>query len=258
MNPEGVYIDATAVFTPIDTLFSGRGLTGGPIVLDTNKHTRAKASSADPRGDIEPKNKILNPNANSERPTLSDGVNMHASTAEEIAKLSIAVNKKIKEQEALKEALLEKFKTFTKLCIEFRDAQAKVTDTLTSELPGHAKIPELFDMARNTVNTIMNDLQHDFFAAIDTKINAIKADLDYNYATRAQLTKFMTVAFQMTKKGGDVKPIANACAVCYDRQVDGCLIPCGHTFCMVCSDTLNQCPMCNTGVQSRVKIFLST
>ena len=51
------------------------------------------------------------------------------------------------------------------------------------------------------------------------------------------------------------------CPVCFDREVDMAMVPCGHTFCKGCSDVdINMhanCPQCRTAVRSRIKIFFS-
>ncbi len=251
MNNDTIAIGTLEPFSLLSDGFTGRGLTGDAIIIDKKLTTNLKAGSRNMQGDIDQKH--TTPEANPERPTFSKEFNTITSTAEEIANLSVTVATKIKEQETIKEAYLDKFKKFTNLCLEFRNMQTKLNELLSSELPNHPKISVLFKLEREA---ILNELQNEFFVSIDSKINAIKADLDYNYETQSQLTKFMVAGIRMARKKGDLKP--NTCAICYDRQVDGCLVPCGHTFCISCSGSLSKCPMCTSPIQSRVKMFLST
>jgi len=61
---------------------------------------------------------------------------------------------------------------------------------------------------------------------------------------------------------GIVKPDDMAkkmCPVCFDREVDAVLVPCGHTYCNGCSeyDRNNKCPQCRASVQRRIKIYFT-
>lgn len=49
------------------------------------------------------------------------------------------------------------------------------------------------------------------------------------------------------------------CAICFDREVDTVMVPCGHTSCSGCSNynTLNKCMHCRSSIQRRVKLFFS-
>ena len=48
------------------------------------------------------------------------------------------------------------------------------------------------------------------------------------------------------------------CSICFENSVNHVFIPCGHTFCMVCSkrQSLN-CSVCRTGVRDVVKIYFA-
>lgn len=49
------------------------------------------------------------------------------------------------------------------------------------------------------------------------------------------------------------------CPVCFDREVGVALVPCGHTYCVGCSeyDKYTKCPQCRSVVTSRVKLYFS-
>lgn len=49
------------------------------------------------------------------------------------------------------------------------------------------------------------------------------------------------------------------CAICFDREVDMVMVPCGHTLCSGCSNynTSNKCAHCRSVIQKRVKLFFS-
>jgi late competence protein required for DNA uptake (superfamily II DNA/RNA helicase) len=51
------------------------------------------------------------------------------------------------------------------------------------------------------------------------------------------------------------------CPVCFEREVNTVLLPCGHTYCKECADIdrtrYAKCPQCRSNVNSRVKIYFS-
>ena len=52
------------------------------------------------------------------------------------------------------------------------------------------------------------------------------------------------------------------CPVCFDREVDTAMIPCGHTYCKGCTDfdrnnNQSKCPQCRTVIRSRIKLYFS-
>lgn len=61
--------------------------------------------------------------------------------------------------------------------------------------------------------------------------------------------------------GNNIKP--NLCSVCFENQVDKCIVPCGHTFCSKCVDKslrsgpVQSCMSCRAPIEKTVKIFLS-
>jgi baculoviral IAP repeat-containing protein 7/8 len=47
------------------------------------------------------------------------------------------------------------------------------------------------------------------------------------------------------------------CKVCYEKETDVALIPCGHVFCRHCAFLVNDCPICRRTIQKKVKLFFS-
>ena len=49
-----------------------------------------------------------------------------------------------------------------------------------------------------------------------------------------------------------------ACPVCYDKPINICNVPCGHTCCEECHKKMKSlCPMCNMHIKESVKIYYS-
>lgn len=80
-------------------------------------------------------------------------------------------------------------------------------------------------------------------------------------------TDVCTVAMEGEGEGEEVieekeekgRGVGSVCCVCMVRQKGAAFIPCGHTFCRVCSRELwisrGSCPLCNTCIQEVLDIF---
>jgi hypothetical protein len=101
------------------------------------------------------------------------------------------------------------------------------------------------------VLSIMNEIQ--------LKKSSLEAKID-------KLTKKLSTLRSLIQTGLEEmvdKDSANnlkLCAICFDREVDMVMVPCGHTSCSGCSNynSLNKCMHCRGTIQKRVKIFFST
>jgi hypothetical protein len=51
------------------------------------------------------------------------------------------------------------------------------------------------------------------------------------------------------------------CSICFDKEVDTALVPCGHTYCKKCAEAdrsrYARCAQCRKEITSRIKIFFS-
>ncbi|KAL4588954.1 hypothetical protein LXL04_001854 [Taraxacum kok-saghyz] len=59
--------------------------------------------------------------------------------------------------------------------------------------------------------------------------------------------------------GSDVRGIGKLCCLCTERNKGAALIPCGHTYCRVCSRAMwskhGTCPLCNRSITEILEIF---
>jgi hypothetical protein len=50
------------------------------------------------------------------------------------------------------------------------------------------------------------------------------------------------------------------CCICFENPKDAALVPCGHQFCLHCSNLIHDkrgnCPLCNKKIESVLKLFM--
>ena len=57
---------------------------------------------------------------------------------------------------------------------------------------------------------------------------------------------------------GCVRPSTKKCAVCYTREIEVVLSPCGHTFCQNCARRAERtrCHTCRSNITSTMRVFI--
>ena len=111
-------------------------------------------------------------------------------------------------------------------------------------LPFHSTLSKSVAAVLTTLDSRRNDLESEI-RLVTNKLNSLR--------------KIITVGVKEIVSPDEVNK--KLCPVCFDREVDMAMVPCGHTFCKGCSDVdINMhanCPQCRTAVRSRIKIFFS-
>jgi hypothetical protein len=108
------------------------------------------------------------------------------------------------------------------------------------------------------MNRSVGSLELSILNEIQTSKSILEAKID-------KITKKLNTLRSLIQVGLDElvdKESANnkkLCAICFDREVDTVMIPCGHTSCNGCSNynTVNKCMTCRSIIQKRVKLFFS-
>ena len=94
---------------------------------------------------------------------------------------------------------------------------------------------------------------------IDNYVNINKAILEQNEKLK-QINNIIN-SYRNTIKLFDIndKFTKSNCCICYENEVNICLIPCGHSFCKTCVDKSysNKCFICKITFTSKNRLFLS-
>ena len=46
------------------------------------------------------------------------------------------------------------------------------------------------------------------------------------------------------------------CKICMERPIDTMNLPCGHTFCGLCVNNIDECYICRKKIDNKIKIFI--
>jgi hypothetical protein len=92
---------------------------------------------------------------------------------------------------------------------------------------------------------------------MNAKKNTLEAENDNISRKLNALRKYITAGIgEMVNKDELNKKF---CPVCFDREVNIALVPCGHTYCSQCyeCDKNTKCPQCRSYISSKVKLYFS-
>jgi hypothetical protein len=85
---------------------------------------------------------------------------------------------------------------------------------------------------------------------VEAQLNGLSTKLNH-------LREIISVGIEDLIKSDDMNK--KVCPVCFDREVNTVLIPCGHTYCEGCLHYGNysRCPQCRETIQRRIKIYFT-
>lgn len=159
----------------------------------------------------------------------------------------INLNKQIEElvdnDKSLDEAVL-KFKnshlSLTRLCMAHDSNSIDII---------HSKYVDLASDYSRIQGTIRKEISVKRLA-LENEIDGISIKLN-------SVRKLIQMGIQDIVKPEDMAK--KMCPVCFDKEVSMVMIPCGHTYCDLCSnyDYRAKCPQCRATINSRVKMYFS-
>ena len=163
----------------------------------------------------------------------------------EFSELTAALAKEREDKDILIQSIISYKKSFKDI-FEFYLREKSTTEGITS-----------FQDKHNTMTGQVDLILRKFSETSEIRVLTLEKKLD-------DTTRKLNIIRETITKGiqGIVKPddmTKKMCPVCFDREVDCVLVPCGHTYCHGCSeyDRNNKCPQCRASVQRRIKIFFT-
>jgi hypothetical protein len=92
---------------------------------------------------------------------------------------------------------------------------------------------------------------------IANQIHAAETELEDNSRKLNAVRRLVIAGAKQVMKTEEVNQ--KMCPVCFDREINTVLVPCGHTYCMPCveNDHSNRCSQCRTQIQRYIKIYFT-
>jgi hypothetical protein len=133
-----------------------------------------------------------------------------------------------------------------------------------SSFKGHCMnyIPELIDEFQDSHSEFYKksvDIQSKIMYQIVKQRNVLEVELD---KLSIKLNALRTIILAGISELVDTESANNKkmCPICFDREVDMVMVPCGHTLCNGCCNygyNNQKCAQCRTVIQKTVKMYFS-
>jgi hypothetical protein len=80
--------------------------------------------------------------------------------------------------------------------------------------------------------------------------------LEFAEVNLLSIKEYMSLSVKSLIPDGQAK--ANMCPICYEKEVNRCCVPCGHTLCSTCSDKAGtSCVTCRALVDKTIPLYFS-
>lgn len=108
----------------------------------------------------------------------------------------------------------------------------------------------------------MSDCAHDFNnyknmcpADKNDHINSMAVRVRRSGCQSPSLGPQIVASVPVKRTGTKAEKEEDECVVCCVNKKDGCLVPCGHVFCVECADKVTECPNCRQHIERVVKMY---
>lgn len=175
------------------------------------------------------------------------------------------------------ESIMGKYRDFEALMRKCKDRQKELQDAAKS-LDKHRD--DLWQYRNSLHNLLFSTglaTQEEFQAILDAKKacraaedivekkvregwrkenSKITDELQYAETNLAVLRDYLSLSVKSLIPEGQAK--ANMCPICYEKEVNRCCVPCGHTVCSGCAaQGGSECMTCRTHLDKTIPLFFS-
>jgi hypothetical protein len=129
-------------------------------------------------------------------------------------------------------------------------------------MPGYMPSPDTLNTWLD-VFTEFKKQGDDIIDATSTEVSTLVEQKTKDLAISKKNMEHMCALFDIVQK--ETQPLIDrlfsincTCPVCYDKPINVCNVPCGHTCCTDCHEKMKTtCPICNMNIRESVKIYYS-
>lgn len=136
----------------------------------------------------------------------------------------------------------------------------KAVELLSCEYRGNVKLDNTTSDL-SWVTSIMFMFKDEYIESMYKTCEKIDTQILTKLHAITKVTNYINTYKRVLKSCGNVidHKICNKfqCTICYENEINVCLMPCGHTFCTPCSEKLKKkCFACNGAVTETTKLYM--
>lgn len=153
------------------------------------------------------------------------------------------------------QTLISDEEVFTKAILDQKKAHGEIHNKVQLY---HAQSMDNLNSNHLILTRLMGSIQVAVLNEIETKKSNLDAKID-KIAKKLNTLRPLIQAGVQDLVDKDSANSKKMCAICFDREVDTVMVPCGHTSCTGCSNynSSPKCMHCRSYIQKRVKIYFS-
>lgn len=136
----------------------------------------------------------------------------------------------------------------------------KAVELLSCEYRGNVKLDNTTSDL-SWVTSVMFMFKDEYIESMYKTCEKIDTQILTKLHAITKVTNYINTYKRVLKSCGNVidPKICNKfqCTICYENEINVCLMPCGHTFCTPCSEKLKKkCFACNGAVTETTKLYM--
>lgn len=178
----------------------------------------------------------------------------YKSAYEENQRTIYDISKKIDNINKEKEEYLKLSSIYHNSLLSFFNFPKEIYDSLTKQT--------------NDLRELENKMREELLENLGVALRKSEQEIETNLYNMNKLRDCISAGIKAILPGGELKQ--NMCTICLEKEINTCVVPCGHTFCEGCilrsMDTYvslsvaplkGNCPTCRFSIEKTIKIYLN-
>lgn len=127
-------------------------------------------------------------------------------------------------------------------------------NTFTFEIKNN----KIKNLSKEEETIIFNSLKNKYKKKINEEKKILEI-IEYNRIIKQKELEdsFKNISIDLDNQKKEIKKKLNYCQICFDKDIDTVLVPCGHSYCRECIKNSNICFFCRANISKKQHIIFS-